>query len=113
MRWLQQRHSYGYWKSKAGNWNEECQFNNQKFRDHPEAKKVRPLDVAITTYDDKGFQRAMPRLSRRTKWDTKHVILDDGFVTACTNFRKCTTPAWSRTSHMARSSLISRQPKSR
>mgnify|MGYP000935055178 FL=1 len=23
----------------------------------------------------------MPRLSRRVKWDTKHIVADDGFVT--------------------------------
>jgi hypothetical protein len=68
--------------SKQGNWNEERQFHNQQFRDRPEIKQARPLEVSITTYDDKGFQRAMPRLSRRTKWDTSHIVVDDGFVTA-------------------------------
>jgi hypothetical protein len=41
----------------------------------------RPKEEAITTFDGTSFQRALPRLDRRPKWDTHNrIILDDAIV---------------------------------
>ena len=41
----------------------------------------RPKEQAITTFDGTSFQRALPRLERRPKWDTNNrIILDEGIV---------------------------------
>ena len=35
----------------------------------------------MTTLDGRGFQRALPRIERRSKWETANrIILDDGIV---------------------------------
>ena len=43
--------------------------------------QARGKDEGITTFDNSGFQRALPRLERRSKWETANrIILDDGIV---------------------------------
>lgn len=55
-------------------------------REHHQAGTSRPTqprskDEAITTFDGTSFQRALPRLDRRPKWDTHNrIVLDDGIV---------------------------------
>ena len=37
----------------------------------------------MTTLDGRGFQRALPRIERRSKWETANrIILDDGIVSS-------------------------------
>lgn len=41
-------------------------------------KTIRPLDNDITCYEEKGFQRALPRLTRQGK-GVSTAFLSDGF----------------------------------
>jgi hypothetical protein len=71
----------GYNKnSLMGNWYEERLYPGQPFREEQQ-KRTRSKDEGITCFDDTGFQRQLPRLERRHKWETSgRVILDDGKV---------------------------------
>lgn len=43
--------------------------------------QVRDKDEGITCFDNTGFQRQLPTLQRRHKWETAgRIILDDGYV---------------------------------
>lgn len=67
-------------KSLLGNWFEERQYPDQPFREE-QRKQARGKDEGITCFDETGFQRMLPRIERRTKWETAgRIVLHDGYV---------------------------------
>ena len=95
-----------------GNWYEDRLIKEQAFKKYPNeflvprsfTRQLRDEEPAVSALPGSHVPKPLGRLKRRYKWDTGHIVPDDGFVRQLRRTRgnwepssrpKCPSPTWS------------------